>query len=304
MRLKILPFRRAMRLLLLLSLACATASEPVRWSDAVVRLERKPSGSDAAQFTCAIRVGPTLLAAMLEPPATGDTWRAVAHDRAAPVKLLARDAESGFSLLSLPEKNAPAWPVVPLNALSPVPSAGASLTLQSAAPAPSRAAGADMLHDGKLLPTPWLRVHLPAGAWVPGTPITHADGTLAGLLAGGVPGVPEAARMFPADAVRHFTLLWHRRQSLARAELGLSITHASGIPRVEQCYAALPAERAGIQPGDVLLRIGTTEIPDSTAAARACFFLCMDEPVKLALLRGTETVEVSVTPEKGMQKAK
>jgi len=301
MRLKSYPFSRAMRLLLLLSLTCAAASEPVRWSDAVIRLERKPAGSDAARFSSAIRVSPALLATMLEPPAAGDTWRAVVRDRAAPVKLLARDADSGFTLLALPENNAPAWPVVPLEALSPAPSAGASLTLQSADPAPLRVAGADILHDGKLLPTPWLRIHLPPGAWNQGTPLTHTNGTLAGLLAGGVPGVPEAAWMFPAEAVRHFTLLWTKSQSLARAELGFSITHAGGIPRVEQCYAALPAERAGIHPGDVILRIGPAEIHDAAAAARACFFLRVDEPVKLTVLRGTETLEVSVTPEKEVQ---
>ena len=167
---------------------------------------------------------------------------------------------------------------------------------------PNVVAGQDFLHHGRLLPTPWLRIHLPAGAWSRGTPLTTADGTLAGLLAGGVPGVPEAARILPAAAVRHFVTLWTQHHTLARAELGIRLRHTDAIPRIEECYAALPAERAGIHPGDILLKIAATETPDSITAAAACFYLRVDEPVKIQVLRDMEIVEVTATPVSATQR--
>ena len=282
--------------LLLLFLTCAAVAAPPAWPDAILRLERQASGANVAQISTALCVAPGLLATILEHSAAGDTYRVPGTGGTTAVKLLARDADSGFALLAPVEKEAPAWQVIALGDPAPAPPAGTSLTLQSAAPAPARAAGRDVLHKGKLLQTPWLRIHLPAGTWNRGTPLTTADGAFAGLLAGSVPGVPEAARALPAGAVRHFVKLWTDRQTLARAELGLRLRHADGIPRVAECYAALPAERAGLHPGDVILRIADESVPDAAAVAAACFLLRADEPVKIEVLRGMEVVALNVTP--------
>jgi S1-C subfamily serine protease len=116
------------------------------------------------------------------------------------------------------------------------------------------------------------------------------------MLAGEVTDVTEAGRVLPAAAVAHFVKLWTGRQTLARAVLGLKLSPAAGIPRVEECVAALPAERAGLQPGDVILRIGSLSVTDATAAAEACFYLRVDEPVTLSILRGTQTLDLTMTP--------
>jgi hypothetical protein len=288
-----------MRLPLFLLLSAIAGAAPPAWPDAVVRLERQPAGAGVPQISTALCVAPGLLATILDKADTADSFRAITREGNSGVQLLARDADSGFALLGPAGTAAPSdWLVVSTEAPQKLPAAGAGLTIQSAVPAPARAAGSDILQNEKLLRTPWLRIHIPAGAWDRGTPVTAADGSLAGLLAGSVPGVPEAARVLPAAAMHHFTTLWTSRQTLARAQLGIRVLHADGVPRIQQCFAALPAERAGIHPGDILLRIGQKEITDAASAAAACFFLRVDEPVKIQVLRGLETLELNVKPVK------
>ena len=243
-------------------------------------------------------IAPGLLATICSKAARAtDDWRAVTATGTAQLQFLARDEDSGFCLLGRrtgePDPN---WSVIPLPETAPALRAGAPLSLQSSAPVPATVAGRELLHSGKLLRTPWLRIHLPSGEWPTGTPLTAGDGSLAGMLASSVPGVPEAARILPVEAVRHFAALWAKRQTLARAELGFRLYHTDAIPCIQQCYAALPAERAGMRPGDVILKIGSTEVADASAVADACFYLRVDEPVKVTLLRGMETVETTVTP--------
>lgn len=288
-----------MRLLFCLLTAGSTlAAPPPAWPDPVIRVEHHVAASNTTEVSNAICIAPGVVATLTDKSAgNGDSWRAISASGNTALQFLARDTDSGFCILSRkPNETSTDWTVLtPAAKTAPLP-AGTRLTLQSTAPAPACVAGRDHLHEGKLLLTPWLRVHLPAGTWSMGTPLTTADGTLAGLLATAVPGVPDAARILPADALWHFVSLWTRRQTLARAELGISLHHADGIPCIRQCYAALPAERAGIQPGDILLRIGDTETPDAATAATACFFLRVDEPVKVTVLRGMETVEAAITP--------
>ena len=265
------------------------------WDQSVIRLERWPGNADAAEISAAIPVGARLLATILSQPAASDSYRAVTPEGTRSVRLLARDAVSGFSLLTGPDGSSPPWNPVDLPETPAVP-AGAALTIQSQPPATARIAGRELLHQSRLLECPWLRVHLPRGTWAVGTPMTGNDGTFAGLLAGGVPGVAEAARVLPAAAVRHFVRLWTERKTLASARIGIRLSPAAGIPRVEECVAALPAERAGIHPGDILLKVGTTSIGSAADAAEACFYLRVDEAVTLSILRGTETMDITVTP--------
>lgn len=282
---------------LTVSAACVKAAPEPAWPGPVIRVEHRIAATAATEITNAICIAPGVLATITDKaPGTTDGWRAASAGGTTRLQFLARDADSGFSLLARDGESDPGWIVIAPPDRAPALFAGVSLTLQSAVPAPARVAGRDHLHEGRLLKTPWLRVNLPAGTWSAGTPLTTESGALAGLLAAGVPGMPDAARMLPASAVWHFAGLWTRRKTLARAELGVRLNHADGIPRVQQCYAALPAERAGIHPGDIVLSIGGTEVADAAAAATACFYLRVDEPVKITLLRGLETVETTVTP--------
>jgi hypothetical protein len=281
---------------ILLFLLTSLRAQPPGGPAALIRLERLPVGGGPVRVSVAFAVSPGLLGSITDGVESNDSWRASGAGGVWQVKPVARDAESGFALFAASDESGKVWESADPGENLAAPRPGSILTLQSATPGNASVAGLDILHEGLLLQCPWLRVHLPKGSWVAGTPLTDASGRFAGILAAPVPGVPDAARVLPAAAVRHFVKLWTELKTLARAELGIRLSQRDGIPRVVECYAALPAERSGVQPGDVILRIGTTETPDAAAAVEACFYLRVDEPVKIAVLRGTDTVNLTVTP--------
>lgn len=272
----------------------AAAAEPPAWNEAIVRVEGHLS-EGKPRISAALAVAPDLLAAILPEPRQDEAWRAAAAAGTTAVRLVARDAPSGFTLLAPVDANTQPWKAVALPEKASAPAPGAAMEFPGTPGVTVRCAGHDVLFQAQLLENPWLRVHLPPGAWAVGTPLT-AGGEFAGLLAGPVPGVPDAARLLPARAVRHFLSLFHDQHRLNRAFLGVRLDHTSALPRVQECHASLPAERAGIQPGDVLLRIGSTDLAAATDAVEACFYLRVDEEVTVRVLRGVETVEVKLRP--------
>ena len=273
----------------------APAADPAAvWSGTIVRLEAH-APQEEPRISAAIAVAPDMLAAMLPAHPAPVAWRAAAEDGTTAVKLIARDALSGFCLLAPVDAAAKPWQPVALPEKPATPAPGAALEFPGSPGMAARCGGRDLLFRGQLQETPWLRVHLPPGAWAVGTPLT-AGGEFAGLLAGPVPDVPDAARLFPARAVSHFVSLYASRHRFTRAFLGMRIDPATALPRVQECHANQPAERAGIQPGDVLLRMGTTDLTTAADVIEASFFLRVDDDVAVRVLRGTETLEVKLRP--------
>lgn len=272
----------------------AAAAEPPAWKEAILRLEAQPPEGEV-RISAALAVAPDLLAALV-PGAPGEVvWRAGTDGGTTAVKLVARDAPSGFSLFAPVDAGAQPWKSIVLPEKPVAPAPGAAMEFAGAPGGTVRCAGRDILFQAQLLENPWLRIHLPPGAWPVGSPLT-SGGEFAGLLAGPVPGVPEAARVFPARAVGHFVRLYTDRRRFTRAFLGMRLDHASALPRVQECHANLPAERAGIQPGDVLLRIGATDLTTATEAVEAAFYLRVDDEVPLRVLRGVQVLEVKLRP--------
>jgi PDZ domain len=270
------------------------AAPPPAWSESILRLEaHSPQGG--TRLSAAVAVSPELLAAILPSPPREETWRAAGADVTQAVKLLVRDEPSGFTLFAPVAANATPWKPLPLPEAPILPLPGAVLQIPGSPDSEARCAGRDILFQAQLLENPWLRVHLPPGSWTFGTPLA-AEGRFAGLLAAPVPGMPDAARLFPAQAVQHFVRLYTERRPLTRPFLGLRLENASALPLVRECHVAGPAERAGVQPGDVLLRIGNRDLTSATDAVEACFYLRVDEEVTIRVLRATSVVEVKVRP--------
>jgi S1-C subfamily serine protease len=147
---------------------------------------------------------------------------------------------------------------------------------------------------------------LPRGSG--GGPLVDLEGTLLGLnairLDGGlILAVPANAAF--ADAVERLA----RGEAPRRLRLGVAIapTHvarrlrrAVGLPDqagvlVRSVAEASPAERAGIERGDLIVRAGTEDVDGVDALYRALDSITPEATLELELLRGADERRVSVT---------
>lgn len=133
----------------------------------------------------------------------------------------------------------------------------------------------------------------PASGGVVGTP----DGELLGLLvSSAVANGLEAAYAVPANLIRRVTDQLIAGGPVSYPYLGVSLAEApDGGAVVEQVADGSPAADAGLRPGDVLVRLGDTEIVDPDAVVALVQAATAGERLAVAYLRDGTEQEVAVT---------
>jgi hypothetical protein len=150
---------------------------------------------------------------------------------------------------------------------------------------------------GKILPLALLGVKFERGVPPTGTPLLDRDGRVAAVLfqaAGRDSGHDGYA--IPAEAVHRVRRDVAGGGTLIRGWLGLSLRAENQKPQVVRVLPDSPAAAAGIQPGDVLVSVGTRQIQNYPDAANAFFYLIPGQPVTVKLLRGTKQIVATLTP--------
>jgi serine protease Do len=114
------------------------------------------------------------------------------------------------------------------------------------------------------------------------------------LLAGGAPGQPgEAPPRAPnAKSANPLGLIGQDLDADDRRQAGLPSGEGVGIARVE----GMAAREAGLQPGDIVLRVGSTAIGSAAALDRALAGVKTGQTVMLLVRRGNASQFVAVTP--------
>ncbi len=177
-------------------------------------------------------------------------------------------------------------------------SLGAALTVGDAGgTAKCRSTGWIKQVGGKILPFALLRVTFSQTVPPPGTPLLDEAGNVVAIVFQSA-GSGTAGYAIPAEAVHRVHRDIATSGRLTRGWLGLALRAESQIPQISRVLPGSPAEKAGIQPKDVLLSIGDRQITDYADAANAFFYLVPGEPVKVKLLRGVEPLEFTLTPTK------
>lgn len=152
----------------------------------------------------------------------------------------------------------------------------------------------------KILPLALLQVTFDQAVPPPGTPLLDSKGKIAAIVFQ-ASGTAKTGYAIPAEAVHRVRRDLSNGGHLVRGYLGLSLRAETKSPKVVQVLPNSPAS-AGLQPGDVLLSVGTRRISDYADAVNAFFYLIPGQPVRVKLMRGTKQLEFTLTPNRSPAK--
>lgn len=162
----------------------------------------------------------------------------------------------------------------------------------------STVAGLDRSYLGTDFAFPMIRIRLEHGDQFckPGMPLFDPDGGLRGILTGHL--LPNGLEAFavPAERLRKLVEEVGRYGRSGDVWIGIVFHEETATPEVVEVRAGSPAERAGVQPGDIVVGIAGQEIDDLDDLSDHCHQLTAGIPVSLSLLRGLETIELSLEP--------
>lgn len=148
---------------------------------------------------------------------------------------------------------------------------------------------------GKILPLALLRVNFEQAVPPSGTPLVDPENRVVAIVFQSA-GSGNSGYAIPAEAVHRVRRDVGNGGHLIRGWLGLTLHSGSQMPRVVRVLPGSPAAEAGIQPADVLMRVGSRQVSDYADAANAFFYLVPGVETVLKIQRGSKQMEFSITP--------
>ncbi|MEO8353435.1 MAG: S1C family serine protease, partial [Chthoniobacteraceae bacterium] len=167
------------------------------------------------------------------------------------------------------------------------------------APSWGTLASFDIRYEGGFLATRHLRAHVPVQRGQGGAPVLNMQGEVVGILISSLDGgsgcfsLPiEAAERVRKDLVMHGELRpgW---LGVGCREATQKFAGSSAV--IDSLVKSSPGAAAGLEPGDVLLKIDEREIHSPDDVLNASFFIAVRDEVNLRVLREGKIVDVSVT---------
>ncbi len=141
-----------------------------------------------------------------------------------------------------------------------------------------------------------------------GGPLMNIDGEIIGINSAIIASAQNIGFAIPADKVRRIVTELTQFGKVRPAWVGIDVqplsmelsrrlgwdrTYGSLITNVE---AGSPAEAAGIQRGDIIVLVGTTQVEDADDLKSRFKSFTAKSPVKIQLFREGQTLDVTLTP--------
>jgi len=219
----------------------------------------------------------------------GDTHDIVViiDDHRYPAKRVVADNLSGMALLKVEAQT----PFLPLGAASSLPIATPVMTIGYPGALPLTPSfgiigGFDRKYLGRYFATTHIRANVPVQRGEGGAPLLNMNGEVIGILISGLEATDSGSASFvlPVEAAEKIRSDYLRFGDIRPAWLGLSVVNApeavhGSTARVQFVFPNTPAQKAGIEPSDVLLQVGKTTIRSPEDMLDACFFLSAQDRV-------------------------
>ncbi len=148
---------------------------------------------------------------------------------------------------------------------------------------------------GKVLPFALLGAEVTGKPPEAGASVTSPDGKVIGIVfqpgdAGG------GAYVIPAQAVRRVVDDIVANGRLVRGWLGISLLVENSEPRITKVWAGSPAADAGLREGDLIVRIGKSDISGYADVADTFFYLIPGESVEMTVGREGKHFRFALIP--------
>ena len=217
-----------------------------------------------------------------------------------PAACLLADARSGVALLRIQAGQTPFLPIgnsAELKVASPVVAIGYPMDLP-ATPTFGLVAGFDQKFLDHFLPTTHIRANVPVQAGEAGAPLLNARGEVVGMLICQF-DFGAVCLSLPIQAAEKVRMDYLRFGQLHPGWIGVTAKPVDeededASVRVDQLNEDSPAAHSGLKEGDVLRRVGRTNIHHLADLRDASFFLTADEKVPIEVTRDGQEVTVTV----------
>lgn len=160
-------------------------------------------------------------------------------------------------------------------------------------------AGKESTYQGQTLSMPLLRVRLEdeTSFCHPGMPLYNEEGELAGILTGRLLATPREAHAVPASQLRKLVGEFERFQRSGNVRIGILFHEETRTPEVLEVRPGSPAEKGGIEVGDIILRVNGRDVETLDELADFCAELTAGHRTRITVLRGLEKRELEIVPE-------
>src|ERR1700730_9935455 len=218
-----------------------------------------------------------------------------------PAERLVADPRSGVAILRLTATTP--WLAIgdsdELKIASPVVTIGYPMDL-SITPTFGMIGGFDLKYLNQYFSTTLIRANIAAQRGEAGAPVLNLKGEVVGILIFPIDN-RTACYALPMKAAEKVRTDYVRFGEVRPGWVGVNVVEsdepAHNSTVVIQSFAAgSPGADCGLQPGDVLLRIGSMAIHAPPDVLNAAFFLTADEDVPITVLRDGKETSVTVHP--------
>jgi serine protease Do len=160
--------------------------------------------------------------------------------------------------------------------------------------------GFDIKYGGRYFATTHIRANVPVQRGEGGAPLLNTEGEVVGILVSML-DVGSAAFVLPIEAANKVRMDFTRFRETRPAWLGLHIKAADSATsgstaRIEDVAREGPADKAGLQAGDILLQVGERKITAPEDVLDASFFLTADDAMTIRVARSGTELEINVQP--------
>lgn len=216
-----------------------------------------------------------------------------------PARVMMTDLRSGIAILKA-DIATPALPIgksETMEVATPVMTIGYPFDLPST-PSFGMVAGFDRKFLGRYFCTTHVRVNLPTQRGEAGAPLLNFKGEVIGILVAQIEN-GSACYALPIDAAEKIRNDFIRFGEARHGWIGINVAPAEtpiegSTAQMTEIMKDTPAYGSGVQPGDILLQVGKTQVHQPEDVIDASFFITAGDTVPITVVRGNEKMTFEV----------